>query len=728
VVVSLPLTALGVVLALPSAEVVFGIGRFTAEDARLLGLVIATLSLSFPASAVQRALLSPYYAVRDTRVPLRNSIAGAVANIVALPLCVLPLLGTGYALVGVAAAYVFSNVVNVVHAWWRLRRSDLPVPHIQLRVLLRSLLASVVGGAVAFLVWTRVPEGLPGGAPARLAAAGLAAVLLIVAIERPRRARPARTAHPAHSARSAHSAHSARIVEAPADESTPASTQAPTPASTPVPAQASTPVVAPAPPRRRDSALTERFSRILGVGLLAGAAVALTALAFLREWGTIALVAPIGLFVGLGLVALAMMRFEMFLLALLVTRTSLDAVGSGSAVDPASMLGILFLGAAIVWLLAQWRETGRLELSPLGWAAVIFAGAGLLGVLVAPTFWPALVEWTRLASVCVMMLVVERAAARARFRRQVVAAVVVAAVVPLLVAAWQMWSGAGTFDAGGFSRARGTFTHSNPLAAFLALLVIMTFAQMVHLRSTRPRMYAGAICVVAGIGLFATYTRAAWLAAVLGIAVIAASRGRRWLGGVVVILLVLLVTVPGVASRFSDLTKESTSRGEPSNSLTWRAEYWGEALGLQDSPVTGIGLKQVAAQSEEGKQPHNDFLRAYVEMGLIGLAAYLWLMWQVLATGVRAMRATRDGPPENRALAVGAAAVASGYVLMSLVANLMSQVVVGLYFAAFVAVGAALVGRSRSAALPGLPPLQRPLGASGTAEPREEELRCASST
>jgi O-antigen ligase len=391
------------------------------------------------------------------------------------------------------------------------------------------------------------------------------------------------------------------------------------------------------------------------------------------------------------------------------------------------MLGILFLGAAIVWLLAQWRETGRLELSPLGWAAVIFAGAGLLGVLVAPSFWPALVEWTRLASVCVMMLVVERVAARARFRRQVVAAVIVAAVVPLVVAAWQMWSGAGTFDAGGFSRARGTFTHSNPLAAFLALLVIMTFAQVVHLRSTRPRIYASAVCVVAGIGLFATYTRAAWLAAVLGITVIAASRGRRWLGGVVVILLVLLVTVPGVGSRFSDLTQESTSRGEPSNSLTWRAEYWGEALGLQDSPVTGIGLKQVAAQSAEGKQPHNDFLRAYVEMGLIGLAAYLWLMWQVLATGVRAVRATRDGPPENRALAVGAAGVAAGYVLMSLVANLMSQVVVGLYFAAFVAVGAALVGRSRSAALPGLPKVQRSLRGTGTAE-RREELQCASST
>jgi len=547
-------------------------------------------------------------------------------------------------------------------------------------VLVRSIAASLAGGAVAALVWAEAPEGLPGGQPARLAAAGLLALLVVVALERPRRALGPRTGDTA------------------------------------------------VPARRREPGTAERFSRILAVGLCAGVAVGLTTLAFLREWGSIAMVAPIGLFVGIGLVALAVIRFEMFLLALLVTRTSLDAVGSGSAVEPAALLGILFLGAAVVWLLAEWRETGRLELSPVGWAAVIFAGAALIGVVVAPAFWPALVEWTRLASVCVMLLVVERAAARSRFRRQVLVAVAAAAVVPLAVAAWQIATGAGLFDAGGFSRARGTFTHSNPLAAFLALLVIMTFAQVVHHRSLRPRIYATAVFLVAGVGLFATYTRAAWLAAVLGIAVVAAARGRRWLGGVVVILLVLLVTVPGVGSRFSDLTEESTSRGEPSNSLTWRAEYWGEALGLQASPVTGIGLKQVAAQSTECKQPHNDFLRAYVEMGLIGLGAYLWLLWQVLATGVRAMRATRDGPPENRALAVGAAGVAAGYLLMSLVANLMSQVVVGLYFAAFVAVGAALVGGARSTAPPGVAtPVQLPHVAPTPVE-RSKELQCVSST
>jgi O-antigen ligase len=683
VVTSLPLTALGVVLALPAAEVVFGVGRFSAEDARLLGLVIAVLSLSFPFSAVQRALLSPFYAVRNTRVPLANSVAGAVANVVALPLCVLSFWSSGYALLGLAAAYVVSNIVNVLHAWWRLRRSGLPVPHLPIRVLVRSVVASVGAGAVAGLVWTRVPDGLLGGplggAYARLAAAALLGLLVVVLVEGPGHARLR------------------------AEESG-------------------------SPRRHRESGgVLAKGPRLAVAGACSGAAVALTALAVLRDWGPVALVAPIGLFVAAGLVALAMLRFEMFLLALLVTRTSLDAVGSGSSLDPAALLGMLFLGASVVWLLAQWREAGRVELSPLGWAAVVFAGAGLLGVLVSPLFWTALVEWTRLASVCVMVLVVERAAVRPRFRRQAIAAVAVAAIVPLAVSAWQLWSGAGLFDAGGFSRARGTFTHSNPLAAFLALLVVMSCAQVLHLRAPRPRLWAACVLVVTGAGLFATYTRAAWLAAVLGVTVVAAARGRRWLAGVVVIMLVLLVTIPGVASRFADLTEESTARGEPGNSLTWRAEYWSEALSLQASPITGIGLKQVAAQSPEGKQPHNDFLRAYVEMGLIGLAAYLWLLWQVLATCVRAVRATRDGPAENRAMAVGAAGAAAGYVLMSLVANLMTQVVVGLYFATFVAIAAALVARSKTAT-----PDDGPAATDPSRPPRApdqgKELQCASST
>jgi murein biosynthesis integral membrane protein MurJ len=636
VAVSLPLTGLSLVLAVPAAEQVFGIGRFSAENARLLGLVLMVLALSFPLSAVQRALLAPFYASRDTRVPLHNAVAGAVANLVALPVCLLVMDAGGHAVLGVAAAYVVANVVNVLHAWWAVRRSGLGVPRAGARDVLRTALSSALGANAAWLAWTEIPTSAPG----RLTVAGVAGLLVVLAVELPGRVR-----------------------------------------------------------RPRAILRPDGLPAVIGVALVAGTAVALSSLAYVGDRGLLAMMLPIGLLGGVAFLSLALARFEVFVLALLVARTSLDALkpaSPSSAVEPAALIGMLFLGTALLWLAAEWREDGRVQLSRLGWAVTLFAGAGLVGVLVAPAYWTALVEWVRLASVCVMVLVAERLGRRAAFPGQLVVAVAAAAVVPLVVGAWQLSSGSGLFDAGGFGRVRGTFTHSNPMAAFMALLVVMTFAHVAHLRAQHLRLAAGVCCAAASVGLYVTYTRAAWLAAVLGIVVVAATKGRRWVGGFVVAMFALILLVPGTASRFSDLGDEQSSRGEPSNSLTWRAEYWGEALDLShESPITGIGLKQVAAQAAEGKQPHNDFLRAYVEMGVLGLATYVWLMWQYLVTGARAVRATAGGPPGRHAFAVGFAGVVAGYALMSMVANLMSQVVVGIYFAAFAGTAAALLARAR---------------------------------
>lgn len=633
VVVSFPLTAITLVLVRPATEELLGIGRFSAADARLLGVVLMVLALSFPLSAVQRGLLAPFYAARDTRVPLLNTVVGAGVNLVLLGAC-LAFGGRGHGVVvAIAGAYVLANAANVVHARWAVGRSRLGVPRAGTAVVLRSTLAALAAGAVAGAVWET--DGLP--AEGRLVLSGLAGVLTVLAVELPGR------------------------VSLPGRH------------------------------------LVVGGTALLVAALVAGAAATASAFAFVAGQGLSTALLPAGLLVGLGVLALALARFDVFVLAILVGRTSMDAFKGGSAssiTEPASLVGVLFLGTGLVWLAAQWREDGAVRLSRLGWSVVAFAGAALAGVLVAPVLWPALVEWVRLASVCTMVLVAERLARTPGFRERLVVAIAAAAVVPLGVAAWQFQTGAGLFDAGGFARVRGTFTHSNPMAAFLAVLVVMAFAYVAHLRDARYRVAAAAVCAAGALGLYLTYTRAAWLAAIFGVIIVAATRGRRWILAMVAGVLVFLLAVPGAAARFSDLREAETSRGEPGNSLTWRAAYWGEALELaSESPITGIGLKSVAEESTESKQPHNDYLRAYVELGVLGLAAFGWMMAQMLATGVRAMRATVGGRRRDYAFAVGFCAVAAGYLLMSLVANLMSQVVVGIYFAALAGAASALVPR-----------------------------------
>ena len=670
--VSLPVTAFGVALAVPAASAVFGVGRFSPENARLLGVVIAVLSLSFLWSALQRAYLSSFYAVRNTRQPLNNTIVGSAANVVLMPLFVLPLAGSGNAVVGLAAAYVVAQVIQAWHARRALRRSRLISIEINRRQLARSVVASALGGLAAYGTWLVHGSVLPDSRMVvevlALALAGVVGCVTVACVEltdpelRRRLRRRSRPDAPG--------------PDLPPEQQLPA----------------------------RAADLTRRGVVVLAT--LVAVLVTASVLTLLSGRDPILAALPVGLILGAAFLGLAFYRFEFFVLAVLLVRTSLDALKFGGAsvpLDPAALLGMLFLGSAVVWLAARWRQGGSLRLSPLGLAAVGFAAAAFVGVLISPDLLGSAIEWSRIASVCMMIVVIEQLAVRPRYRTQLLVAMALSAVVPLTVAAWQIWTGTGLFEAGGFGRATGTFTHSNPLAAFLMVMVVMSFAFVVN-GGARTQGWSMLVLLAAGAGLFVTYTRAAWVAAVIGVAIIASALGRRWLIGLVATLAFAAFYIPGVSDRFSDLSAQDTVRGEPSNSLAWRLDYWSESLALSaDTPLSGIGLKQVAAQTVEAKQPHNDFLRAFVEMGVLGLAAYGWLMWQFIATGRRAAHATRGAVGRDRALAMGYAGAAVGYVVMCLVANLMSQVVVGLYFGTLAAAAGALaplVPTSRLSAVP----------------------------
>ena len=120
--VSVPLTALMAILAGPAVLAVFERRNFDAADARLLGEVLAVFAISLIGSAVQRAFLAPFFARLNTRVPLRNTIYGVLANLALIP----PFLAIAGddrdAVIAVALAYSLAQYVNLVHAGVRMRR------------------------------------------------------------------------------------------------------------------------------------------------------------------------------------------------------------------------------------------------------------------------------------------------------------------------------------------------------------------------------------------------------------------------------------------------------------------------------------------------------------------------------------------------------------------------------------------------------------------------------
>ncbi|MGH2541056.1 MAG: O-antigen ligase family protein, partial [Actinomycetota bacterium] len=133
-----------------------------------------------------------------------------------------------------------------------------------------------------------------------------------------------------------------------------------------------------------------------------------------------------------------------------------------------------------------------------------------------------------------------------------------------------------------------------------------------------------------------------------------------------------------------DLQPGPNVAGIEGNSLTWRLGYWGDVLDLaRESPLVGIGPKMTQYLTDSAKVPHNDYLRAYVEMGILGLSAYVAVVAALIHTARNAMRWAPPGLGQG--VAVGFAGCTASFLLFSLAENLMSQVVVLWYFVAFAA-------------------------------------------
>jgi O-antigen ligase len=276
---------------------------------------------------------------------------------------------------------------------------------------------------------------------------------------------------------------------------------------------------------------------------------------------------------------------------------------------------------------------------------------------------------------------------RARLGRLLVACYV-SALLPLAVGLYQAVSGRGMFRVAGVSRVRGTFVHPNSFAYYLVLLVVMGVALWPHVGSVARRPL-GVLVVTGASMLVLTYSRGGWVAALAGLVIVGLLQSRRLIVGLVAACLVTVLAMPSVVGRIADLGEGPTARGTAGNSFAWRVEHWQATAGLAArNPVTGIGLKMTQYGRDRARAPHNDPLRMAVETGATGLLAYLGLAAALVAVARRALARTHVGI--ERGVAVGFAGCLAAFGLASMGANLLSQVVVAWYMAAFAAAALAV--------------------------------------
>ena len=423
------------------------------------------------------------------------------------------------------------------------------------------------------------------------------------------------------------------------------------------------------------------------VALAAGASL-LTGYGVLSGQSRLA-VLPLVAVVGITLAVVACTRFSWFVLLLLTIRSTTDALklsasdaGTSAAntvaargADPSSIIGVMFLVLGLLWLAATFYDRRPIRVSVVTTMLVGFLLAGALSVLGSDHLQASALQLARLMSAVLMFVVLERLITDRAMLKRVLIACFAALIIPLGYTIFGMATGQASSEVkGGFTRLTGTFTQSNDYARFLTILLLLGVAVLPYV-SRRVKPYLRGLLVLTGVFLLLTLTLGAIGAAFAGVVLIALIQRRAALVGLLgAAALGAVVVVPGLLGRITDSTASADLGGGPTgNSLSWRLDFWASLLELnKDNPITGIGLNATQYFTSSAKQPHNDYLSAYIETGVLGLLMYVGLIVAMLVVTGRAVLQTQRDTLEW-GVSVGAVVCVGVFAVMSVAANVIQN-------------------------------------------------------
>ncbi|MDP2728801.1 MAG: O-antigen ligase family protein, partial [Dehalococcoidia bacterium] len=177
------------------------------------------------------------------------------------------------------------------------------------------------------------------------------------------------------------------------------------------------------------------------------------------------------------------------------------------------------------------------------------------------------------------------------------------------------------------ARSTAVFGNSAISGAFLAIIFPMAFSFLMVATSPRARLFLALTLPVIGLGLFFTYTRAAWLSTLIALIALQffIPRLRRFLLPTLAVGVMAALALQDVLISNPVFSERITNEGP----IQGRLSLLG--LGLRffmDEPLFGIGFDNfrnvsLAWRMTEIINTHNSFLFILVSSGLVGFLPYL---------------------------------------------------------------------------------------------------------
>jgi O-antigen ligase len=327
---------------------------------------------------------------------------------------------------------------------------------------------------------------------------------------------------------------------------------------------------------------------------------------------------------------------------------------------PSTLLEASLLLTLVVFAYESWRQGVMPSLrTPFTLPAVIFVVAGAISVLVAPDQRAALgIYRAYLLEPILFFFVLGTVVSNWKRARLVLAGFGVAGLVVGIANAATILDAIRhhTLNAG-VTAPVVIYTNANAVALFLVPLIGVAGAIVLYSHDRRERLVSGAFLVVAVVATLLSFSRGGYLALAAVALGLGLSHQYRWrMVAATVAVGIALVLIPPINHRIA----VELDLSNPQNTLVGRFELWRVSLQmLQQHVPFGAGLSSFSqtiapywnpTHTDRFIYPHNIVLTFWSETGLLGLAAFAWILFTGFA---QSWRGWRQGAPEWRSLELG---------------------------------------------------------------------------
>lgn len=237
-------------------------------------------------------------------------------------------------------------------------------------------------------------------------------------------------------------------------------------------------------------------------------------------------------------------------------------------------------------------------------------------------------------------------------------------------------------EAGVRTRVYSILTSPNIFGSMLTLSTPITVALAISAKDNRKRFIFGFLALMMTASLVFTFSRGAWIGFAIACGIYIFMKDKRLVVPAVIFALLVVVCVPSVGNRIAYMLSpeyiQSSLRGG-------RLVRWMTGLRVLDFyPFLGVGLGQfggavamnhnlqLAVDSiyEKTFYMDNYFLKTAVESGIVGLCAFVFLMYSVIINSYRTVRmAARQGDKNTKELCIGIMSGLIGVVIHNCVEN-----------------------------------------------------------